>query len=97
MNNQRLFNGMKIECDACDATGIYHGFAESEGVGVVCLKCDGTGCVTLNIRVKPFTERKRKVGIKIVRLSRGAFIATGVGPHGKSVSYNEFLHGKKPS
>lgn len=96
MSNQRIFNGMKIECDACDATGIYRGFAEPEGVGVVCLKCDGTGCVTLNIRVKPFTERKRRADVKIVQISRGAFVATGVGPMGNGVSYQDWLKGKGP-
>jgi len=33
----------KIRCNACGGTGIYKGFAEGEGFGIVCRRCDGTG------------------------------------------------------
>jgi hypothetical protein len=49
----------------------------------------------MEIRYKPFTGgRKMKRGVKIVSLSRGSFILTGVGAAGKSVTYKEFQQGK---
>lgn len=63
---------VKAECGACGGTGVYRGFAEPEGVAVVCLKCDGTGCVDL--QYTPFTKRKLKRNIHTVRLSRGSFV-----------------------
>jgi hypothetical protein len=84
---------VKAECGACDGTGIYHGFAEPKGVGVVCLKCDGTGCAT--IEYTPFTGRKTRNDITTVQRSRGSFVLS-CGPAGNSVSYNDFLNGKMP-
>jgi hypothetical protein len=86
---------VKAECSACGGTGVYKGFAEPSGVGVVCLECKGTGC--REIAYTPFTERKRRDGIRIVRLSRGSLIATGVGPAGSEVTYEQFLRGEKPT
>lgn len=85
---------IEVECGSCGATGIYQGFAEPKGVGVVCLNCNGTGAV--NIDYKPFTGRKERRDINTVQRSRGSFIATGVGPGGRSISYQEFLNGKMP-
>lgn len=85
---------VEAECDSCDGTGVYSGFAEPKGVAVVCLGCEGTGCRIL--RYKPFKHRRRRKGIKTVRLSRGTFILTGVGPTGNSISYEEFWKGKFP-
>lgn len=85
---------MKTECEACNGTGIYRGFAEPQGVGVVCLQCNGTGCE--EIRYKPFKMRKTRRDVKTVRRSRGTFLATGVGPAGREVTYQEFLNGKMP-
>lgn len=83
---------VKAECKSCSGTGVYKGFAEPEGVGVVCLQCSGTGCD--EISYTPFTERKRRKGIRVVR--QGSFLATGVGPVGGEVSYEEFLNGRMP-
>jgi hypothetical protein len=85
---------VKAECLACGATGIYCGFAEAKGEGVVCLDCGGTGCQVISY--KPFTKRRRKKGVKVVRRSRGSFIVTGIGGTGDAVAYEEFLAGKMP-
>lgn len=85
---------VKAECSACDATGVYQGFAEGKDEAVVCLVCNGTGCQS--IRYTPFTKRRRRRGIKTVRRSQGTFIATGVGGAGASVLYKDFLAGKMP-
>lgn len=85
---------IKVECDACDGTGIYCGFAEPKGVGVVCLVCAGTGCRMISY--KKFDKRKRRKGVKVVCRSAGTIIAAGVGPTGGGVTYEEFLNGKMP-
>jgi hypothetical protein len=85
---------VKAECRACGATGVYQGFAEGRDEAVVCLECDGTGCKV--IRYTPFTKRRLKRGVKVVRRSRGSFIATGVGGTGRAVTYAEFQTGKMP-
>ena len=85
---------IEIECPSCGGTGLYCGFAEPKGTAVICHGCNGDGnCL---YQYKPFTGRKRKKGVQIVRESRGSFIATGVGPVGDSVTYEEFLAGKRP-
>ncbi len=85
---------LKTECRACRGTGVFHGFAEPKGVGVVCLDCDGTGCK--EISYIPFTSRKDRDDIDRVMLSRGRFIMGGCGPTGISVSYRDFQLGKMP-
>jgi hypothetical protein len=85
---------IETECSSCSGTGLYRGFAEPVGVGVVCLNCEGTGC--RSIEFKPFTGLKRRTDVVTVRVSRGSFILTGVGPAGSSISYPEFLNGKRP-
>jgi hypothetical protein len=85
---------LDVECGSCGGTGIYCGFAEPEGVGVVCLTCKGSGKAQLTY--KPFTTRKRRDNVETVRLSAGSFIGMGFGPTGGSVSYQEFLSGKMP-
>ena len=85
---------IEVECGDCRGTGIYHGFAEPKGVGVVCLHCDGTG--KAQITYTPFTGRKRRSDISTVQLSRGSLIVAGVGPRGSSISYEEFMSGKTP-
>jgi len=83
-----------IQCPSCGGSGVYRGFAEPEGVGVVCLDCNGTGKKAL--KYFPFTGRTRRTGIRIVRRSRGSLLPTGLGPTGPSVTYAEFLSGKMP-
>lgn len=79
---------VKVDCPHCRATGLYCGFAEPKGTAVVCRGCDGKGWVMNTIR--PFAGRKRREGINTIRYSAGTFIATGVGPVGKAMSYEEF-------
>lgn len=85
---------VKTECSSCSGTGVYVGFAEAQGTGVVCLNCDGTGA--RNVEYTPFTGLKRRDGVRTVSRSKGTFIGTGIGAYGSSVSYEEFLKGKRP-
>lgn len=85
---------VEAACRSCDSTGIYCGFMEAKGTGVVCLTCDGTGCH--KIYYKPFERRKRRNGVHTVSRSAGSFILTGTGAVGNSIPYKEFLAGKMP-
>jgi hypothetical protein len=83
-----------VECASCAATGLYQGFCEGNGEAVVCLGCAGTGRARYTYTL--FHKRKDRRGVKTVYRSRGAFIATGVGAVGSSVTYQEFQNGKMP-
>ena len=83
----------EVECTDCGGTGVYRGFAEPNGIAVVCLVCKGTGCKT--IRYTPFKTRKIRDGVKYVQKSAGSFVLS-CGPVGSKISYNDFLNGKMP-
>lgn len=84
---------IEVECAACDGTGLYSGMFESKGEAVICVCCAGTGKEIF--KYKPFVKRKTMRGIHSIRFSRGLFIGTGVGPVGKSMTYQEFLNDKR--
>lgn len=79
---------IKQECPDCHGTGLYSGFCEDKDEAVVCLRCEGSGATSYTY--KEYTGRKRKPGIKSIKASRGAFIATGVGGVGRQMTYAEF-------
>ena len=61
---------MKIEyvkkCKSCNGTGIYKGFGEQGGFGVVCHTCNGTGKVYVKIEYEEFIKRDSIKGIHTV-------------------------------
>ncbi len=85
---------LKAECTSCDGTGLYRGMCEAEGEAVICLTCNGTGCE--DIRYIPFKKRIPIKGVRTVRMSRGSFLASGVGGVGSSITYKEFKSGVMP-
>lgn len=76
------------QCPSCGGTGLYSGFAEPKGTAVICLNCGGQGWYEYSYT--PFEGRKKKRGIKTISKSRGAFVGTGVGATGTSMTYAEF-------
>lgn len=84
---------IKTECPSCGGTGLYRGMAEPEGVAVVCLTCNGSGCKELTYT--PFTARKRRGDVREVKRSKGEFIFA-CGPRGDAISYQDFMNGKMP-
>ena len=77
---------VKAECDACDGTGLYSGFAEPSGHAAVCSVCGGTGCEV--IRYHPWSgRRKGKRGIHTVALAWN---------RGTPITYAQFVAGKFP-
>lgn len=99
---------MTIECPECQGTGIYVGMSESEGTGVVCNCCKGTGAYKYSYYYREFTGKRRKrddvkrvylhsMGYKI---GLGKINFTGVGKidmDKEGVSYQEFLDGEMPT
>ncbi len=84
---------IEVECESCDGTGLYRGMCEPPGA-VVCMGCDGTGCQKLVF--KSFYGLKKRRDVKTVQRSQGTFIGTGVGPVGRSITYGQFLEGRRP-
>jgi len=67
------------KCEACKGTGIYVGFAERDGFGVVCGACKGTGKLHKIIEYDDFTNRGKRKGVKkIIRANPG--ITVGINP-----------------
>jgi hypothetical protein len=54
------------ECDSCKGTGIYVGFAERDGIGVVCNRCKGSGRVENRVKYNTFVSRNKRTDVKQV-------------------------------
>jgi hypothetical protein len=85
------FIEVTVACGSCRSTGLYRGFAEPDGVAVICLDCKGSGGQV--IKFKKFTGRQERSDVREVYSSRGSFIATGVGPREdvEPMTYEQFL------
>lgn len=87
------------QCDSCKGTGIYQGFAEKDGIGVVCKRCDGTGKYHFVHSYDEFEGKKKTTKVKHV-LECNPGIGVGLG-NGKftfedwgGMSYNDWFEGK---
>jgi hypothetical protein len=68
------------KCKACDGTGIYVGMAERDGAGVVCRKCEGTGCFHYKYEYEEFTGRKDRIGVEqVYQTNPGIVVGKGKG------------------
>jgi len=66
------------ECEACGATGIYVGFAERDGFGVVCSRCEGSGKQEMKMTYTPFRARKRRKGMRrVLQINPGIGVGRG--------------------
>ena len=81
------------ECSDCGGTGIYCGFAEAEGTGVICHGCKGAGHVTIKISYKDFVGRQHRKGIKKV-FQTNPGVGLGVEMNG-GMDYQEWFESKK--
>lgn len=85
---------VKAECESCNGTGVYTGFGEGKGCGVVCSSCEGSGAYPMQYR--EFVRRKKKSGVKWIYETNPG-IGVG-GPHPEQfggMSFDDWLAGKK--
>lgn len=103
MENKTI--SLKIECPACQGTGLYIGMAERNGAAIVCHQCKGSGCYHYQYSYKLFTKRKIRNDVKRVFGNSCGYIhsAEDVVADGKTIkfskggaSYQEWLNGKEP-
>lgn len=95
-----------VECTSCRGTGLYQGFAERKGAGVVCSTCDGTGKSHIKHEYTPFTKRKKHKKVTRVYKTAGGYGISSedvMTQDGKliefsagGVSYAEWLEGGEP-
>lgn len=81
---------LEVECEACGGFGFLS--TQAADVGIYCVRCKGKGFQT--IAYQPFTGRKKRRGIRIIRRS-----GTGVIPGGRrqvGIPYAAFLKGRMP-
>ena len=62
---------IEVVCDDCRGTGLYCGFMEPRGTAVECVRCAGTGCMTISY--EPFKKRSKRKGVRTVFL-RGSVV-----------------------
>lgn len=82
-----------IDCPDCRATGIYIGFAEQGGAGVICSTCKGTGGVMREFA--EFTGRRVRKDILTVSYPSSKYVLVPGFDSGE-ITYEEFLAGKLP-
>lgn len=81
------------KCSSCHATGIFHGTQESEGIGVICTLCGGSGKVQSTL-LPLFEARIRREDI--TRVFSGITEESGV-YSGQGISYEDFFAGSMPN
>jgi len=80
-----------IHCQDCNGSGVYVGFMQRRGTGVVCKICNGKGYIPIKVdagrkyRYELFTKRKFRSGVSTV-----------IDEEGYAITYDEFLNGKMP-
>ena len=98
------------QCGSCSGTGVYKGFSEKDGAGVVCNTCDGTGRKLFKHFYKVFEGRKIRDDVDRVYRRTNYVLGTGkivfnkgtrdeveIDMDKEGVSYLEFLQGKMPN
>ena len=56
--NSIMAEVLATECESCQGSGLYIGWAEKDGAAVICSKCGGTGEYWMHYT--PFTGRKER-------------------------------------
>jgi hypothetical protein len=66
MKSEKKIIEWVAECSSCKGTGIYVGFAERDGIGVVCNVCKGSGRVENCVKYNTFVSRNKRTNVKHV-------------------------------
>lgn len=78
-------------CTSCNGTGIYVGFGEHDGAGVVCYKCKGEGSVHHVIEWDDPEGRKIRKGItRVYQCNPGFGIGQGTSEKGEVFKLEDF-------
>lgn len=93
---------MKIEfdqkCPSCKGTGLYVGFAEKDGIAVVCHTCKGTGKYHFVHEYEEFDQRKVRTDVRKVIQHNPGFVVGKVNGDDSwvgGIDYSEWLNGKR--
>ena len=66
------------QCAECKGTGLYVGFAERDGAGVVCQSCKGSGRRQMKVEYKEFTQRLQRTDVThVYRTNPGIVVDAG--------------------
>lgn len=86
-------------CTSCKGTGIYIGFAEMDGFGVVCHYCKGTGKKHIKIEYDDFKKKvKRDNVVRVLEVNPGFGAGIGHGFTEESfggMPYSDWWKGKQ--
>ena len=86
------------ECGSCGGTGIYVGFAEKDGAGVICGTCEGKGERHIEITYTLFNGLKVRPNVtKVYRINPGIGIGAAGGYNLSDfggMSYEDWLQGQ---
>lgn len=81
---------VEAQCEPCMGTGVFRGFAEPPGLGLVCNRCNGSG--KMELTYVPFTGRQQRDDVDFVARADHGFPPNLEG----KIYYEEFLEGKMP-
>jgi len=93
MGKNAVMETLEFECPDCGGTGIYRGYNEPAGTGVVCTRCKGTGMAILQYR--EFTGRVRCTDIQMVRVPGVSVPPESTSPW-VEMSYEDWLQSRMP-
>ena len=85
---------VRAECSSCSGTGIYCGFAEPKGYGVICNTCGGTGCRIISYKL--FAGRNPKPGVEKVIIGHSLGWAVEKDRMKTAIPIKEFYDKVKP-
>jgi hypothetical protein len=84
------------KCKSCKGTGLYVGFAERDGIAVVCHTCNGTGKHHVKFEYEDFEKREERTGIKqVIQTNPGIMMCGGTSLEDfGGMDYKDWLNGK---
>lgn len=89
----------EAKCDSCEGTGIYMGYAEHDGAGVVCANCKGKGKITMKVEWEKFEGKSYRSGVeRVYKINPGICIGKGRGKYKLEdfggMPYKDWIDGK---
>lgn len=85
------------QCRECQGTGLYLGFAERDGIAVVCRNCKGTGASRYRHEYEEFKgRREREDVVRVLRGNPGIIVGSLHGNYSRfgGMSYFDWTRGE---